>query len=235
MYVGNSAYRDKATDWTTGVHFPDGAMMGFSLFAAAFKPILWLTQPPVQWWALSPGVKWPRREADRPHSAEVKNAWSYTCTPPARVGIFSTRHRLQTGSGPPQAFHPMGAVGFCPGGTATGAWSWLHLHLVPRLRMRWAVPPLLQYVFMAWCVINHRDYFAFIVRSHWVCYLRRTDSTIRRVPIHPGARVFLCVFSLPLLPLLSATVLPALWVLLRASPTRIYVTVEVTWETRKNG
>jgi hypothetical protein len=33
--------------------------------------------------ALSPGVKWPGREADRspPASAEVKKTWVYTCTP----------------------------------------------------------------------------------------------------------------------------------------------------------
>jgi hypothetical protein len=40
-----------------------------------------------------------------------------------------------------------------------GAWSWLHLHLVPRLRMRGAIPPLPQYVFMACCLVKHRDNF----------------------------------------------------------------------------
>jgi hypothetical protein len=36
---------------------------------------------------LSPGVKWPWREADHspPSSAEVKNAWSYTSTRPIRL------------------------------------------------------------------------------------------------------------------------------------------------------
>jgi hypothetical protein len=34
--------------------------------------------------ALSLGVKWPGREADN-SSAEVKNAWSYTSTPPLRL------------------------------------------------------------------------------------------------------------------------------------------------------
>jgi hypothetical protein len=32
-------------------------------------------------------------------------------------------------------------------------------HLVPRLRMRGAIPPLPQYVFMAWCLVKHRDNF----------------------------------------------------------------------------
>jgi hypothetical protein len=25
----------------------------------------------------------------------------------------------------------------------------------------WAIPPLSQYVFMAWCLVNHSDYFTF--------------------------------------------------------------------------
>jgi hypothetical protein len=44
------------------------------------------TQPPIQWvpGALSLGIKQPWREADHspPSSADVKNAWSYTSTPP---------------------------------------------------------------------------------------------------------------------------------------------------------
>jgi len=31
-----------------------------------------------------------------------------------------------------------------------------HVHLVPRLRMRGAIPPLPQYVFMTWRPIKHR-------------------------------------------------------------------------------
>jgi hypothetical protein len=48
-----------------------------------------------------------------------------------------------------------------------------HLHLVPRFKMRGAIPPFLQYVFMAcclikryifiaWCLVKHRDNFAFL-------------------------------------------------------------------------
>jgi hypothetical protein len=36
-----------------------------------------------------------------------------------------------------------------------------HLHLVPRSRMRGAIPPLLQYAFMAWCLVKHRNNFTF--------------------------------------------------------------------------
>jgi hypothetical protein len=32
-----------------------------------------------------------------------------------------------------------------------------HLHLVPRLSICGAIPPLLQYVFMAWCLVKQRD------------------------------------------------------------------------------
>jgi len=33
--------------------------------------------------------------------------------------------------------------------------------VVPRLRMHGAIPPLFQYVFMAWYLVKHRDIFAF--------------------------------------------------------------------------
>jgi hypothetical protein len=59
------------------------------LFTTASRPALWSTQPRIQWvtGALSVGVKWPGREADHslPSSAEVKNAWSYTSTPPVHL------------------------------------------------------------------------------------------------------------------------------------------------------
>jgi hypothetical protein len=55
------------------------------LLSAASRPVLGCTQLPTKYVrvALSPGVKWPGREADYspPSSAEVKNAWSYTSTP----------------------------------------------------------------------------------------------------------------------------------------------------------
>jgi hypothetical protein len=37
-----------------------------------------------------------------------------------------------------------------------------HLHLVPKSRMHGAIPPLPQYVFMAWCLVKHRDKFTFL-------------------------------------------------------------------------
>jgi hypothetical protein len=34
-------------------------------------------------------------------------------------------------------------------------------HLVPRSRTRGSAPPLSKYVFMAWCLVKHRDNFTF--------------------------------------------------------------------------
>jgi hypothetical protein len=39
-------------------------------------------------------------------------------------------------------------------------------HLVPRSRMRGAIPPLPQFVFMAWCLVKHRDNFTFLQLIH---------------------------------------------------------------------
>jgi hypothetical protein len=36
-----------------------------------------------------------------------------------------------------------------------------HLHLVPSSRMRGAIPPLPQYIFMLWCLVTHKENFAF--------------------------------------------------------------------------
>jgi hypothetical protein len=73
-------------DRGTRVRFPAG--MEIFLFTTASRAALGPTQPPIQWvpWALSLGEKRPGREADNSHpsSAEVKNAWSYTSTPPIR-------------------------------------------------------------------------------------------------------------------------------------------------------
>jgi hypothetical protein len=80
---------------------------------------------------------------------------------PAGAGNFSLHHRVQTGSGAHPASYPVVTKGSFPGGKAAGAWSWpLTSHLVPRSRVRWAIPPLTQYASMAWCSVKnkkHRD------------------------------------------------------------------------------
>jgi len=71
--------------WMTGVQFPAGAMLGCFLFAITSRPVLRLTQPPIQWVPrpLTPVIKRPGCDVDHspPSGAEVKNAWSYTSTP----------------------------------------------------------------------------------------------------------------------------------------------------------
>jgi hypothetical protein len=53
------------------------------------RPVVGPTEPPIQWVprVLCLGVKRPGHVADYslPLSAEVKNAWSYTCTSPIRL------------------------------------------------------------------------------------------------------------------------------------------------------
>jgi hypothetical protein len=77
-----------ATGWMIG-GFESRRGLGIVLYTTASRPAVGPTQPPIQWvpGALSLGVKRPVREADHspPSSAEVKNAWSYTSTPPIRL------------------------------------------------------------------------------------------------------------------------------------------------------
>jgi hypothetical protein len=61
-----------------------------------------------------------------------------------------------------------------------------HLHLVPRLRMRGAVPPLSQYVLMVWCLVMHKDNFNF------------TWSSSSFWPVFARLKLIFCVFRCPL-------------------------------------
>jgi hypothetical protein len=69
-----------------GCHSPSPGRGKIFLLSTSSKPDLGPIQPPIQWvpGVLSPGAKWPGREVDYspPTSAEVKNAWIYTFTPP---------------------------------------------------------------------------------------------------------------------------------------------------------
>jgi hypothetical protein len=59
----------RCTGWKAGAQFPAGKIMGFFLFATAFRPSLEATQPPIQCvpGALTPEVKRPGREAATHH------------------------------------------------------------------------------------------------------------------------------------------------------------------------
>jgi hypothetical protein len=79
-----------AKGWTIGVlGFDSWRGVGIFLFTTAYRTALGPTQPPIQWISgvLSLGVRWPGREADHStiSSAEAKNAWRYTSTPPTRL------------------------------------------------------------------------------------------------------------------------------------------------------
>jgi hypothetical protein len=74
----------------------------------------------------------------------------------AGVGNFSLHHHIQNGSGAHLASYPMGTRALSLGVKLT-----THLHLVPRSRLHGAIPPLPQYVFIAWCLVKHRDNFTF--------------------------------------------------------------------------
>jgi hypothetical protein len=58
--------------------------------------------------------------------------------------VYNLDDRIQTGSGVHPASYAMGT-----GGSFRGVKLTTHLHIMPRLRMRGAIPPLPQYVFMA--------------------------------------------------------------------------------------
>jgi hypothetical protein len=68
------------------LRFDSWQEQGIYVFDTTSRPALELTQPSIQWvpGVLSPELKWPYREADHSplSSAEVKNTWSYTSSPP---------------------------------------------------------------------------------------------------------------------------------------------------------
>jgi hypothetical protein len=78
--------------------FDFGLGLGIFLFTTASRTVLRPIEPPIQWvpGAFPLGVRRPGRETDHslPSSAEVKNAWSYTSTPPIRLhGVGLVKHR----------------------------------------------------------------------------------------------------------------------------------------------
>jgi len=74
-------FRDNsASDRLGGCGSIPGRGRGFP-FAITSRQSLGPIQPPTHWVS---GIKWPERESIHlhPSSAEIKNAWSYTSTPP---------------------------------------------------------------------------------------------------------------------------------------------------------
>jgi hypothetical protein len=59
-----------------------------------------------------------------------------------------------------------------------------HLHLVPKSRMRGAIHPLPQYVFMVWCLVKHRDNFTEILFNNFifsVAFTVKGQAKIKRI------------------------------------------------------
>jgi len=53
-----------------------------------------------------------------------------------------------------------------------------HLHPAPRLRIRGATPPLLQYVFIAWCLVKYGDDFTLQCVAHCLTRFQWHRETI---------------------------------------------------------
>jgi len=72
----------------------------------------------------------------------------------AMMKFYSLRHQVQTASWANPTSYPMSTGSSIPWGKAAGGVKLTtYLHLVPRLRMRGALPPLPKYV-MRWCLIK---------------------------------------------------------------------------------
>jgi hypothetical protein len=116
------------------------------------------------------------------------------CVSKSKLGLGDRSSRVRF---PTTAFRP--AVGpikpriqWVRGALSLGVKWWgvkltTHLHLVPRPRMRGAIPPLTQYVLMVWCLVKHRDNFTFhyisISHSHYAYTQRKTNFVIARFQV----------------------------------------------------
>jgi hypothetical protein len=101
----------------------------------------------------------------------------------AMVGFFS--------SSPPQdrlwgllSLLSNGWRGIFPlGWSGLGAKLTAYLRLVLSLRIRGAIPPLLRYVFVAWCFVNHKDNFIVTLHDFKCSKLRYKISFICWMPV----------------------------------------------------
>jgi hypothetical protein len=82
---------------------------------------------------------------------------------PAGAGNYPLHHRIQTGSGAHPASFPIGSGSSFPGGKTAGAWSSPLTSTYCRGQRKYSynsTPPP-PYVFMACCLVKHRDNFTF--------------------------------------------------------------------------
>jgi len=77
------------------------------------------------------------------------------------------RHRIQTESRAHPTSYPRGTEGTLPRGwNVRGVNLTIHIHLMPSLRIRKAIPPLPQHLFMVWCSVKLRDNFRLTLLYH---------------------------------------------------------------------
>jgi hypothetical protein len=80
---------------------------------------------------------------------------------PAGGGNFSLHHRVQNGSGTHQASNPMGTSGSFPGVKAAGREADHSPQSSAEVKNAWSYTSTPLYVFMAWCLVKHKDNFTF--------------------------------------------------------------------------
>jgi len=76
-----------------------------------------------------------------------------------------------------------------------------HLHLVPRLRIREAIPPLPKYV-MSWCLVKHGDNFTFNQLTNQLKNSMEHSPSreaiiqlVKKFPAFYGTRMFITMFT----------------------------------------
>jgi hypothetical protein len=80
--------------------------------------------------------------------------------------ILLFAHRVQTSCGTDPVSYPMGTEGKVDGGVKLTT----RLHLMPRLRMRGAIPPFPpQNVFTGWYLVKYREKFTFTLHFTQYC------------------------------------------------------------------
>jgi hypothetical protein len=97
-------------------------------------------------------------------------------------GNFSLHHRVQSSSGAhPASYLRMGIRGWFPGGKVAGGIKLsTHIHLVPRSRMRGAIPPLPQYAFIALCSVKAKgQLYLYLLRFHMAFIVVSRSSVLR--------------------------------------------------------
>jgi hypothetical protein len=77
------------------------------------------------------------------------------------AGNFSLHHWVQNGSGSHPASYPTGTGGSFRGSKAAGAWSCPLIPSSAEVKNAWSYTSSPKYVFMAWCLVKHRDKFTF--------------------------------------------------------------------------